>query len=567
MYQWIKRKIEDGRFQELYRECRWVGRYVARYKGAVAIYIVLGIIGIVMSLGSSVASKFLIDAVIGYNTGTIGKAFAFMLGMRVGNILMRSIAGKIGAKVNIRIQNEIQAETYQKILRTDWQSLNAFRSGDLLNRLGNDTNTVAGAVSGFIPSLMSNTVQLIGTFAIMMYYDPVMAMIALVSSPLTIGCSTLLMQKMRKHNREMKDVYSNVVSFQQDSFQNITVIKAFGVTDWFGRQMERVQQEYKDKFIEYNNFSVSTSALISLLSLVCYFGCFGWGVYRLWLGSITYGEMTMFLQLSGLMGAAFSALTGLVPAGISIATSAGRVMAVVELPQEDTAAGEGFEKETEFTLSFNNVSFCYDGGLPVLENVNFVAKPGELISVTGPSGEGKTTMMRIMLGLVHPTEGCGQITGGSGRVYPMCAATRGIFGYVPQGNHIFTGTVAENLRISKPDATEEEMIQALKIACAYDFVMELPDGLEHMIGGRDKRISEGQAQRIAMARALLKKAPVLLLDEATSALDAETEKQLLENLMSSGVIKTCILVTHRPAGKEICNRSYHIADGRVSEVQ
>ncbi len=565
MYQWVKNKIEDGSFHEWYQECRWVGQYVVRYKTAVALYVVLGIIGIVMSLGSSVASKFLIDAVIGYKSSTIGKAFAVMIGMRIGNIIMRSIASLVGAKVNIRIQNEIQVETYQRILKTDWQSLESFRSGDLLNRLGSDTNTVAGAVTNFIPSLMSNAVQLIGTFVIMMYYDPVMALIAFLSSPLTVACSTILLRKMRKHNREMKDLYSNVVSFQQDSFQNITVIKAFGVTDWFGKQMERVQMDYKNKFLEYNGFSVSTSAAVNLLSLVCYFGCFGWGVYRLWLGSITYGEMTMFLQLSGLMGAAFSGLTSLVPMGISIATSAGRVMAVVELPQEDTEAGEGFGEETEFTLSLENISFNYDGGMPVLENVNFEAKPGELISVTGPSGEGKTTMMRILLGLIHPTKGNALIKGGSGRVYPLCAATRKIFGYVPQGNHIFTGTIAENLRIINPDATDEEILEVLKIACAYDFVMDLPDGLDHMVGGRDKRLSEGQAQRIALARALLRKAPVLLLDEATSALDTETESQLLTNLMNCGRIKTCILVTHRPAGKRLCNRSYHISDGKVKE--
>ena len=565
MYQWVKNKIEDGSFHEWYQECKWVGQYVVRYKTAVVAYVLLGIIGIVMSLGSSVASKFLIDSVIGYNSGTIGKAFAIMVGMRIGNILMRSIASLVGAKVNIRIHNEIQLETYQRILKTDWQSLETFRSGDLLNRLGSDTSTVAGAVTSFIPALMSNTVQLIGTFVIMMYYDPVMAMIALVSSPLTVICSTVLMRKMRKHNRAMKDDYSNVVSFQQDSFQNITVIKAFGVTDWFGKYMENVQQDYKNKFLAYNEFSVKTSAVVSLLSLVCYFGCFGWGVYRLWMGRISYGEMTMFLQLSGLMGSAFSGLTSLVPAGISIATSAGRVMAVVELPQEDTETGKGFDSETEYTLSFDNVVFQYANGLQVLENVNFVARPGQLISITGPSGEGKTTMMRIMLGLVHPTEGSAFITGDSGRKYPLSAATRKIFGYVPQGNHIFTGTIAENLRISNPDATEEEMLEALKIACAYDFIVELPDGLNHMVGGRDKRLSEGQAQRIALARALLKKAPILLLDEATSALDTETEAQLLENLMNSGKIKTCILVTHRPAGKELCDRSYHINDGKVVE--
>lgn len=567
MYRWIKKKIEDGRFHELWKECLWVWQYICRYKTSVLVHILIGVVGIVMTLAGSLASKFLIDAVISYNSGVIVKAACVMLGMRLGNIAMRSVASRIGAVLNIRIQNEIQVEIYQKILKTDWQSLERFRSGDLLNRISSDTNTVSGAVTSFIPALVSNVVQLAGSFLIILYYDPVMALIALVTTPLTILASTVLVQKMRRHNREMKDVYSNVVSFQQDSFQNITTIKAFGVMDWFGKQMTQVQQEYKDKYLEYNRFSVRTSAVVSLLSLVAYFGCFGWGVYRLWMGSITYGEMTMFLQLSGLMGSAFSAVTGMVPTGISIATSAGRVMAVVQLPQEEVVAKDGFTDETEYTLCLENVNFHYEGGAPVLKQVNISAKPGELISITGPSGEGKTTLLRIMLGLIHPSEGNAFIIGNSGNEYSLSAATRQIFAYVPQGNQIFTGTIAENLRISKPDATYEEMVEALKTACAYDFVMELPDGLAHVVGGRDKRLSEGQAQRIALARALLKKAPILLLDEATSALDMETESQLLTNLMNSNMIKTCILVTHRPAGKELCNRSYHISDGTVQEVE
>ena len=170
-----------------------------------------------------------------------------------------------------------------------------------------------------------------------------------------------------------------------------------------------------------------------------------------------------------------------------------------------------------------------------------------------------------MLGLIYPSEGAASLIGSSGRKYPLCAATRQVFGYVPQGNQIFSGTIAENLRISRADATEEEMISALKAACAYDFVMALPEGLNHVVGGRDKRLSEGQAQRLAVARALLKKAPILLLDEATSALDMETEAKLLKNLMDSGMVKTCILVTHRPAGKDLCSRRYHIREGVVQE--
>ena len=565
MYRWIKDKIENGRVRQLWLECLWVWRYIWRYKGSVLIHLLLGILGIVMSLGSSVASKFLIDAVISYDSGIIGAAASLMLGMRLGNIAMKSIATRIGAVLDIRIQNEIQAEIYQRILKTDWESLEDFRSGDLLNRISNDVSAISSGVTGFVPSLICNVVQLLGAFLIILQYDATMAMIALVGMPLTILASSVLMGKMRHHNRELKEVRSDVMSFQQDSFQNITAIKAFGVMDWFGKRMTQVQQTYRNKYLDYSKFSVWTSALMNLLSLLAYIGCFGWGVYRLWMGRISYGEMTMFLQLSGMLGAAFSAIVGLVPTGISVTTSAGRVMAVVELPEETTQAEPGFAEESAFTMELKGVNFHYAAGAPVLKQVDMVARPGELISLTGPSGEGKTTLLRVMLGLIHPSEGSASLIGSSGKEYPLCAATREVFGYVPQGNQIFNGTIEENLKISNPQATQAEMLEALKIACAYDFVMALPDGLNHEVGGRDKRLSEGQAQRLAVARALLKKAPILLLDEATSALDMDTEAALLKNLMDSGMVKTCILVTHRPAGKDLCSRRYHIRDGVVQE--
>ena len=566
MYQRLKQKIENGRFRELWLECLWVWQYICRYKGSVLIHLLLGILGIAMSLGSSIASKFLIDAVISFDSGIIGTAAALMLGMRLGNIAMKSIATRVGAVLNIRIQNEIQAEIYHRILKTDWQSLENFRSGDLLNRISSDVNTISGGVTGFVPALICDVVQLFGAFLIILHYDSTMALIALVGTPLTILCSSVLMHKMRRHNRQMKEIYSDVMSFQQDSFQNITSIKSFGVMDWFGLRMTQVQKTYKEKYLDYSKFSVWTSALMNLLSLLAYIGCFGWGVYRLWMGRISYGEMTMFLQLSSMLGAAFSSIIGLVPSGISITTSAHRVMAVVELPEENTRSAPGFEEESSFALELAGVNFHYDAGAPVLKQVDITAKPGELISLTGPSGEGKTTLLRIMLGLIYPSEGRAVLLGNSGKKYPLCAATRSVFGYVPQGNQMFNGTIAENLRISNPNATDEELLEALKIACAYDFVMGLPDGLNHVIGGRDKRLSEGQAQRLAVARALLKKAPILLLDEATSALDMDTEAKLLKNLMESNLVKTCILVTHRPAGKELCSRCYHIRDGAVLEV-
>lgn len=546
-------------------ELRWLWKYVCRYRYTVAIHILLGVAGILMSLGSSVASKYLVDAVTGYKTGTIGTAAIFMVGMLLGNIVMKSISSRVSAVVNVRVQNEIQAEVYHKILNTDWESLERFRSGDLLNRLNSDTTAIASGVTGFFPSLIANVVQFVGAFAIILYYDYTMAFIALAGIPVSVICSRVLMRRMRSHNREMKAIHSDVMSFHEDSLQNMTSIKAFGITDLFDSKMTLLQKRYRDAYLDYNQFSVRTSALMSLVGMMVSAGCFGWGVYRLWTGAISYGTMTMFLQLASTLTSAFSSLIGLVSTAVSTSTSAGRIMSVVQLPAEETQEDADFVTEESYTLRLSGVDFTYQNGEAVLQHADLVARPGDLVALTGPSGEGKTTMLRIMLGLVQPQQGSAELIGDSGRKYVLSAGTRRAFGYVPQGNSIFAGTIADNLRLTRPEATDAELEEVLRAACAYDFVMELPGGLDHMVGGRGKGLSEGQAQRIAVARALLRKAPILLLDEATSALDEETERRMLQNLMTSGLVQTCIFVTHRPTGKYFCSRSYCIKAGQVCE--
>ena len=564
LFQEIKQKIEGGKADFL-REIQWLWQYVCRYRLTILIHILLGVFGILMSLGSSVASKFLIDAVTGYNSGTIGLAAALMIGMQLGNIAMKSMASRVGAVINIRVQNEIQAEIYDRILDTDWESLEQFRSGDLLNRLNSDAGTVSGGVTSFIPNLISGLVQFLGAFFIILYYDPTMALIALLGVPVSIMASRLLVRRMRDHNREMKAVHSDVMSFQEDSFQNLTSIKAFGITKLFSGKMTALQQKYRDTYLDYNGFSVRTSALMSLIGMVVSAACFGWGVYRLWSGVITYGAMTMFLQLASSLGSAFSGLIGLVPSAISISTSAGRIMAVVQLPSESSTVVPEFLQENAFTVHIEDVCFTYQTGEAVLQAAAMTAQPGDLVALTGPSGEGKTTLLRILLGLVLPQKGTAELIGESGKRYTLSASTRNAFGYVPQGNSIFAGTIADNLRLTKPNATDAELETVLRIACAYEFVKELPGGLAYPVGSRGKGLSEGQAQRIAVARALLRQAPILLLDEATSALDEETERRMLQNLMESGMVRTCILVTHRPGSKRFCSRSYRICQGRVFE--
>ena len=566
LYRKIKKKIKEGFLRELVQEAKWMYTYIRRYRGTVLIHLIFGVAAILMGLGTSVASKYLIDAVTGYETGRIGTAAGCMIGMLIGNLLFSSLNARIGAIINIKVQNEIQAEVYRHILDTDWESLEQYRSGDLMHRLTGDVGTICSGVTGFVPSLISNTVRFVGALLIMLYYDPTMALIALIGIPAAVLCSRSLVRKMRGHNKKMKEISSDVMSFYEDSLSNLTSIKAFDITGDYYHKMTDLQNVYRGEYLSYNQFSVRTSAAVSLMGMLVSAGCFGWGVYRLWSGAISFGSMTLFLQLASALSSAFSALIGMVSTAISISTSAGRIMEIVQMPSEQVDREKDFRGCNDISLRLDGVEFSYQNGEPVLKETDLKAAPGELVVLTGPSGEGKTTLLRMMLGLIRPKNGSAVLCRGEECV-PLSSATRTAFAYVPQGNSMFAGTIAEELRLTCPDASDEELWEVLKIACAEDFVRKLPEGMNYRIGGRGKSLSEGQSQRLAVARALLRGAPILLLDEATSALDEQTEQKLLDNLMHCGRVNTCIFATHRPGVMIACDRQYRVEQGKVTRIK
>ena len=560
----LKQKIGDGTFREMWQEAKWMFKYIRRYRLVVLIHIVLGVVSTVMGLLSSVGMKRMIDVVTGFYYGGITGAAIYMVGMMIGSIIIGAVASRIAAVINIKVQNGIQAEVYDRMLRTDWESLEQFRSGDLLQRLNGDVGGVASGVTSFLPSFVTGLAQFFGALALILWYDPIMALIALVGAPLGVICSRVLMRRMRDYNKRMKELGSEVMSFHEDSFRNLTSIKAFGVMDLFRDRMLGLQDRYRSAFLDYNRFSVTASAVMSLVGLAISAACYGWGVYRLWTHAISYGMMTMFLQMTGMVRSAFSTIIGLVPTAISITTSAGRIMSVIELPEEP-GAREHTALSDDCSVALEDVTFGYRGGEPVLEHIDFHANPGELIALTGASGEGKTTLIRILLGLIYPSDGRAVVRS-EGEEFAVSAATRSVFSYVPQGNTIFAGTIEENLRMVAPDATEEEMIEALKTACAWEFVQKLPNGIRSGTGELGRGFSEGQAQRLSVARALMRRAPILLLDEATSALDEATELKMLDNLMKSDSVRTCVIITHRSATASICPRQYVLTGTTLREV-
>lgn len=565
-------KIKEGYLKEIYRETVWMYQYAKRYWLSICFYIFAGVFSTVMGLGSSVVSKYLIDAVTGVRKDRILLFAVLIICMTIAGILSNAIISRISAKINVVIQNEIQSDIFQKIIHTEWKELQPFRSGDLLNRLSGDATQVASSVISWIPNSITKLVQFIGAFMIIFYYDPVMAGIALLSAPVTVIFSRKFMHKMRTYNNEMREMTSSLMSFQDDTFQNIQTVKALNLMDVFEKKLQNLQNRYKEKMLDYNKFTVYTSSFMSAVGTGVSYICFGWSVYRLWSGYITTGTLLMFFQMANSLSSSFSSLIQIVPAAINAATCAGRLMAVSELEKEKFLDMDQVQKileneKKEISIEMKDINVSYKEGKNVIQNGDFIANSGEITAIIGPSGEGKTTLIRVLLGLLYPVEGTAELKDTEDKKSRLSAGTREFFSYVPQGNTIFAGAIAENMRMVKKDATDEEIREALETACAYEFVKKLPDEIETTIGEKGGGLSEGQAQRLAIARALLKNAPILILDEATSALDIETEERVLKNIMKKDRNRTCIVTTHRPSVLSVSDHIYEIREGKLKKLK
>lgn len=561
-------KFKDGSIKEMWEEIRWMFSYGKNYKKEIVFYTILGVFSTVMSLISSVASKELINIVTGIQTNRALEMAVLMVSMSLFSLLFNQAMSRITLKINIRIQNEIQADIFDKIIEVNWLDLSGYHGGDLLNRFSSDVGTVANSAIGWVPNLIINFFSFIATLCLILYYDPTMLFLTLANMPIMLLSSKVMMSRLRKYDMKVKEMNSEMMAFETETFSNIDSIKSFSLVHLFSDRLKGFQKRFKDVSLEYNWFSIKYNTIISLLGMVVSFSFYGWAVYRLWSGAINYGEMTLFLQQSGRLSSTFSALVSIIPSTISATISAKRLMEIIFLPKEplDIKTSEYLDRiqDKGFSLELEDVYFSYIQNKNVLVSSDLKANPGEIVALVGPSGEGKTTMIRLFLGLITPNQGNAYLIDYQGKKYHLDASTRSLFAYVPQGNTIFSGTIAENLRMVKEDASDEEIIKALKSACAYEFVSRLEGGINAKIGARGQGLSEGQCQRIAIARALLREAPILLLDEATSALDVSTERKVLNNIMINHPNKTCIVTTHRPSVLNMCQRVYRVMDTKLT---
>ena len=568
----IIKRIKEGRLKELFEQLAWMAIYVKKYWWLIAIYTFLMTSGSLLSLGSTVVSRDLVDAVTAGNTQIIFSVVFTYVGVGVGQIFINVIRTRISLKIQLKIQNEIREDIFKQIMQTDWEALSEYLTGDLLYRINGDAGMVANSILTFIPTVISVFISFFSAFWIMIQNDYMMAVIALMGAPISLITSRYTMAKMREYTKRNQDFSSNKMAFDQETFQNLQMIKAFGLVPRFIDNFHEVTQESMKISLDQNKFQSLTTIITSLVGQVIGYACYGYALFRLWQGEISYGTMTMFVGMAGSLRGSFSSIVNLAPTLIRACINAQRIIEIITLPREriqddkkakdilSVAASSGVE------ILMDNVSFWYQEGQPVYKNACFYAKPGEIIGLLGPSGQGKTTTLNLLLGLFHIRKGELKIGNPGHEMIDISSATRCLFGYIPQGNTLFSGTIAQNIAMVKPDATEEEIIEVLKTACAWEFVEQLEEGIHTSVRELGRRFSEGQKQRLSIARALLADAPVLLLDEATSALDMATEKKVLKNILKRDPLRTLIVAAHRPSVFSMCHRVYKVQDGMIKEA-
>ena len=514
----------------------------------------IGLLGVVVSLSSVWAVQHAIDVASHEAKGEIITAVLLMgvlilcdFALNITSVWIRNLLG-------IKAQNRMQQKLLDRILRSEWKGKESHHSGDVLNRLEIDVANVVNFLTEIIPNSLSTLALFLGAFFYLFAMDWRLAIVIVIMIPIFVVFSKIYMRQMRHLTSEVRNSDSKVQSILQETIQHRMLIKTLEGDSEAVNRLEGTQSVLRNNIVRRTKFSVFSYLVLNLGFSIGYLIAFGWAAIRLSAGTLTFGGMTAFLQLVNRIQSPARQLTRLVPSFVSVFTAAERLMELEEDPLEEQ--GDSIVMDSPCGVRFKNVTFAYeDSEDNVIEHLNYDFYPGSCTAILGETGSGKTTLVRIILALLKPMNGMAEIYNKleNKQLSPLLRTN---FVYVPQGNTLMSGTIRDNLRLGKITATDEEMKKALKQSCA-EFVFDLPNGLETECTEQGGGLSEGQAQRISIARALLRNRSIMLFDEATSALDPETERQLLKNLLEKHD-KTIIFITHRPAVVEYCDQTLTI---------
>ena len=516
----------------------------------------IGLLGVAVSLSTVWAMQRAIDiassSLLGHQQSySIYWAVAVMAGLILCEFALGISRVWIKNILGVKAQNRMQRQMLARLLRSEWRGREAMHSGDVINRLEQDVNHVVNFLTETMPSVISTLAMFIGAFFYLFQMDTWLAVITVGILPVFILVSRFYIARMRRLSKKVRESDSLVQSILTETMQHRMLVKAMEADRQMLGRLEDTQSELRSRVRKRTVFSVVSNLILNTGFSLGYLVAFLWGLLRLSAGTITFGAMTAFLQLVYRIQGPARELTRLAPAFVSVFTAAERLMELEEVPEEEQ--GDPLPMAAPCGIRFSDVTYNYgaQGQQPTVCHADYDFRPGSCTAILGETGSGKTTLIRLLLALIRPQQGCISIYNQQGDSQILSPLHRCNFVYVPQGNTLLSGTLRENMFLGNPEATDEEMLEALHIACA-DFVDELSDGLDTVFAEHGGGLSEGQAQRIAIARALLRKGSIMLFDEATSALDPDTEQLLLENILREHQ-KTIIFVTHRPAVVDYCD--------------
>ncbi len=526
-------------------------------RGSVLLISAIGVIVSLTALGVTLVTKALVDAAVGGSEAALWKYGALMIALFAAQRGLTVLSSWLQVRASARMQQHLQGLVTKTILGKEYASLKPYHSGELVNRVFSDVSVVKNGVMNLLPTLLQTAVSFIGAAVILISWDwrfvPVMILAALAGSGIMIA----FRKPMKNRHKRMQAAEDALHASTQETLENIRIVKASVSEERAMAGMDEDREQLVSEQVRNGKLSIALhngmGAMFDISRLVCYL----WGCVKIFRGTFTYGSLAAMISLVGRIQMPIANGVRLVSQAYGVAASAERLLEVIGLPDEET--GDTLDSFDEIRLE--DVSFqYYESPEEVLRDVSAVIRRGDFAGLTGVSGGGKTSLFQLLLGIYRPTKGAVVFRSGEKEIKAF-RGTRGLFAYVPQGNTLMSGTLKENLTMFTDHASDVDIAAAVHAACLDELVGDI--GMEAKIGERGIGLSEGQAQRVAVARALLSGAPILLLDEATSALDEATEAKLLENIGAMRD-KTVIIVTHRRAALGICDYTLHIEDGRMT---
>lgn len=553
---------------------QWLASYWrdCRYQALLNTLLGMSLVGLNLALVAT--TKLTIDVATGHGTHfTLPQGIALIGAIILAQILLGLASRWVKAVLGIRSQNLMQRRLFERMMRSEWLSLRSYHSGDVLNRMLKDVNSLVSLLTEDVPSILTTLVQFVGAFLLLYYMDEHLALVVVVIAPFFILISKLYIRRLRRLTHEVREAESRVQTMIQESVQHALVIKTLERVDYMAQRLAGLHLHLRGRVIERTTYSSISATLMNFGFGLGYTVTFVWGIYQLQEGTSSYGQFLAFIQLVGQLQSPVRTLSQYIPVLINSTTACERLMDIEQMPL-DTAMPLGislrespqYGRENTLpaptpidTLVLEQVNYRYAAHTrPILQDFSFTFPPGSITAILGQTGAGKTTLVRLLLALLHPNSGQVGFRSPDGKFSPISAATRRRFAYVPQGNTLLSGTIRDNLLLGQPQATTADLQRALHLAAA-DFVEQLPLGLDTLCTEQGGGLSEGQAQRLCIARALLSEREVMIFDESTSALDNHTEQTIVERITQHYKGRTLIFITHREAILQHCTQQLQLS--------